>query len=121
MPSRWNFWSFGNSNCSTAGNAAASPRNEPNVPMYSSDITHACGSRTAASCSRSVDRDTCRLSMNSHAHAAAATASGSQNSGATTSGACAKTSSGTTNCIVDSPMFPPAAFSPSAVPLSRSG
>ena len=68
--------------------------------------------------------------MNSHAPAVAASTGSSHSSGAfcrcrpppwaapTTP---TPITSGTRNCTTATPMFPPAAFTPSAIPLRRSG
>ena len=112
----------------SSGIAAPYPMNEPNVPTYSSDITHVCGLPAALSWSAIGDFALTRLSMQNHAPAAARSDSGTHTSAMfsrLTALAAPKTEiptiAGTTSCTVETPMLPPAALMPSAAPFFASG
>jgi hypothetical protein len=97
--------------------------NEPNVPMYSRDSSHRCGSRSAAAEPEKSALAEEMLFIRSAAPIIAMTMSGTQIQPArgrfTAAPAPIVTTIGTTNWATEAPRLPPAALSPSAQPFSR--
>ncbi len=115
----------GNWSAISLGKTLANPMNEPNVPMYSSESSQRCGSRSAAAEPEKSAFAEEMLFMRSAAPTIATTMSGTQIQPAsgrlTAAPAPIVTTIGTTNCATEAPRLPPAAFRPSAQPFSRCG
>ncbi len=94
--------------------------NEPNVPMYNTDMVHVWPLATILSCSLGAAFAEARLSMKRYAPAAAATTNGTQNSPAAAA-PNAPITGGMRSCTELTPMLPPAAFRPSAAPCRDRG
>ncbi|CFS46430.1 Uncharacterised protein [Mycobacterium tuberculosis] len=108
---------------SNVGKAAEYPMNDPKVPMYSSDMIQVSACRSDCHTGFTSALASVRLFINRNAHTAAATAKGTKNSPARDSATPlpATTMGGMIFCTTATPMLPPAAFRPSAQPLSFSG